>query len=355
VAVWAAVGLLVVALLALAASPPPRAAIGRWLREAIGLGAQPTPRPLLAGLPGRGELLVTASDSVWLVRSNGTRRWLGAYAGAAWSPHTRYVVAWRATRLTVLDPRGVRQWSLDAPAAISVARWSADGDRIAYRVGQTLWVVAGDGTGAHPLASAAASVAPAWEPDGAAHGLAFLTTRATIEALDADTGAVLWTLPARGARELLWSPDGRDLLLLAGRRLILAGWHGEILGRAELADDQTITAGAFAPADDRVALILNRPGAQTGQVATLTASAAGLRRAPRILSSAAVGITGLNWSPDGRWLLASAPTSDQWILATTHPPRTLAAISHITADFRSAAASTGFPALAGWQQPPSSR
>ena len=50
-------------------------------------------------------------------------------------------------RLAALDRRGSVRWSLLAPRPVTSALWSPSGFRVAYRSGQDLRVVAGDGTG----------------------------------------------------------------------------------------------------------------------------------------------------------------------------------------------------------------
>ena len=106
-ALVAAVALSVVVAAGAAAAAAPRSDVGRWVREVLGAG-EPGARPVLARLPGGGRLLVRAGDSAWVVAPDGSKRRLGAYDGASWSPHGRFVVAWRGHELAALDPRGTR-------------------------------------------------------------------------------------------------------------------------------------------------------------------------------------------------------------------------------------------------------
>lgn len=91
--------LVAVVAIVLASASAPRDALARWIRQAIGFSAQPHARPRLAGLPGGGRLLVNSPGGPWIVDADGTRRYLGPYVAAAWSPHSLYVVAWRAAKL----------------------------------------------------------------------------------------------------------------------------------------------------------------------------------------------------------------------------------------------------------------
>ena len=142
-------------------------------RRASGCGAcsgsaSATPQPALVHVPGGGRLLVQGGDGAWVVFADGAKRRLGGYAGAAWSPHGRFVIAWQGSELTALDPGGRVRWSLARAGRVDMARWApVDGFRIAYLAGDELRVVNGDGTGDRRFAAARRDVAPAWRPDDA--------------------------------------------------------------------------------------------------------------------------------------------------------------------------------------------
>jgi hypothetical protein len=340
---------------ALAAARPPREALGRWLREAVGLTATPRPRPLLAGLPGGGQLLVNAPAGPWIVSADGHRRYLGPESAGAWSPHGLYVVAWRSNQLDALNPLGRRQWTLTAPGAISVARWSSDGYRIAYTAGHSLWIVAGDATGNHQLSADVAGVAPAWQPHtGTAHRIAFVSPSGDIRVLDADTGTQVWSVTARPApQQLLWAAGGRRLLAVWNDRLELYDSRGRLLAGTTLPTGQSIHQAALTSSGDRVALVIHHAGLTGDSVAVLTATRRGLHQPPQILFSARTQLNALNWSPDHLWLLVSSPSADQWIFIRTRSPLRLEAISQIRAQFAAAnRTAKGFPSLGGWQSPP---
>jgi hypothetical protein len=111
------VGLAAAALALVAALSPPGDAVADWVRTAVGLrqdapaGAMPS-----AGdrLPAAGRLLVSSGGGSWIVEASGKRRRLGAWTGASWSPHGRFVVGWRDDRVAALDRRGHVRWSLPA-------------------------------------------------------------------------------------------------------------------------------------------------------------------------------------------------------------------------------------------------
>ncbi len=349
--------LLALAAVAVAVSNPPHVALARWLRQAIGITSAPHARPMLAGLPGGGQLLVNSPAGPWIVNAGGHRRYLGHYTAAAWSPHSLYVVAWRGRELDALSPRGQRQWVLASPGAISVARWSPDGYRVAYTAGPALWMLAGDRTGNHRLAAADPAVAPAWQPrNGLAHRIALLDPSGHIRLLDADSGAQLWRTRAPSApRQLLWSADGTRLVAVSRTRVELYSARGRLLAATALAAGQTITQAALAPLGNRLALAIHQPGISANSIAILTASRRGLMMTPQILFSARAQIDGINFSPDDLWLLASSPSADQWIFIRTRPPVRLQAVGRIAAQFAArGGAAPGFPSLGGWQSPPPS-
>ena len=108
---------------------------------------EPDAKPALRSLPAAGELLVESEQGPWVVREDGSKRLLGDYDFATWSPHGLFVAAARGRELLALEPDGDPRWTLAARGRIADPRWSPSGFRIAYRSGDDLRVVAGDGTG----------------------------------------------------------------------------------------------------------------------------------------------------------------------------------------------------------------
>ena len=156
-----------------------------------------------------------------------------------------------------------------------------------------LRVVAGDGTGDVELARAA-RVAPAWQPER--HVVAYATPRGGVAVVDVDSHAVLAVHAARGARQLAWSPDGRQLVAVTPKLVDIWKSGGPQL-QLRLAG---VRAVAFAR-DGRLALLHGR------DVFVYGANEAGN------VFSAPGRLAGLAWSPSGRWLVTALPSADQWI------------------------------------------
>ena len=189
-ALVAAILLVPVAVGGAAAATTPHGGVGHWVRSVLGVSEDA--RPALVHVPGGGRLLVSGDDGVWVVSAGGTKRRLGAYSGASWSPRGLFVVAWRDRELTALEPGGRVRWSLPRPQAVHDARWApVDGFRIAYLTGSELRIVNGDGSGDRRFAAARGSVAPAWRPDDR-HVLAYLDARDRVTVVSIDARRPLW-------------------------------------------------------------------------------------------------------------------------------------------------------------------
>ena len=102
-------------------------------------------------IPGGGRLLVQSQAGPWVVRPDGSRRLLGDYGEATWSPHGLFVAAAAGRTLSAVEPDGTPHWSLSAhgagrrPALVAVAAY-----RIAYRAGAGCGSTAADGSDDRP-------------------------------------------------------------------------------------------------------------------------------------------------------------------------------------------------------------
>jgi hypothetical protein len=317
---------------------PAGAAVGRLVGRALGV---PHAAPVLADLPATGRLLLSGPGGAWTVADDGSTRRLGAWSQASWSPHARYAAVVSGDRLVVINPRGVPQWTLARPAITDPRWYSPSGYRVAYLSGDRLRVVAGDGSGDHLLATAVARVAPAWRP-AHPYELAYLTGTGRVVLRDADTGGIIWSARAgAGGEQLAWRPGGQRLVLVSRRSVQVFAPRGGPVHRMILPAHGPVTASALSPDGRILALVL---GGSADMVVTSKIDS----RAPtlhRVLIG--VGLHQVDWSPDGRWLLISWPTADQWVFVRVQGAPRIAAVSRIAQTF-AAGASAGFPQLDGW-------
>ena len=207
---WKPLAAVAVALVGVAGllSPPGRAVLDD-IREAVGVEKA---QPALFSLPAPGRLLVTADSGAWVVEEDGSKRLLGPYREASWSPFGRFVVASRANELVALTPDADVRWSLARPD-VRFPRWGGTrtDTRIAYLSGGELRVVGGDGKGDRALDTRAASTAPRWRP-GPRHLLVYTRRDGTVRLVDTDTGRVL----AQEARDTLREDDQAAVRRLLG-------------------------------------------------------------------------------------------------------------------------------------------
>jgi hypothetical protein len=242
----AAVAIALAALAAAALSPPGRAVLD-GVREVVGVERA---EPALFSLPADGRLLVASDAGVWVVQEDGSKRLLGRYREASWSPFGRFVVAARENELAALEPDGDVRWTLARPGVRS-PRWAGTetDTRIAYVDETGVRVVAGDGRGDR--------------------------------------------LVAAGARgPLAWRP---------GRPFVLA--YRDRRGRVTLYDATTnrpLTRSSSTP---------EQPGALRRRGGSSEVVVGG-----RIVFRTAGRLQGATRSPDGRWLLLGWPAADQWLL-----------------------------------------
>jgi hypothetical protein len=276
--VWRPVVVLAaVAVVAGAVASPPGQAVLDSIREAVGIERA---QPALFSLPAPGRLLVESADGVWVVQADGSKRRLGDWREASWSPYGRFVVVARANELAAVEPDGDVRWSLARPT-VRFPRWAGDriDTRIAYLSGTSLRIVAGDGTGDRLLQRNVAAVPPAWLP-GKGFRLAYTDRAGRTVVVDADTGRVLResVVPAPTAAV---QKRGAASEVVAGGRVVFRG---------------------------------------TGEFRDVARS------------------------PDGRWLLVTWPTADQWVFVRTAGRRKIEAVSGITRQFGGGR----FPSIAGW-------
>ena len=299
-------------------------------RAPRGRGRRRPARALHAAGPGR--LLVTAGGGTWIVYADGSRRLLGTYDDASWSPFGRYVVATGAER--------ARRRS--TPRETFAGRWRdpPSGSRAGRAVPPTR---------ASPTSAATGS----------------MSSRATAPATSWRATYPQPPFHPRGARDL-----GFILAYAGTRRARPLPHHGE--GRLALERDAARPTAVARVVERRPAAARplagqgldprRRPGGVIGGEAAPDVVAVAYRpgtndvcrapplggRKPRHARRAHAvqprrRLRGLTWSPDGRWLLVGSPASDQWVFIRADGAK-IVAVSNISAQFHSPA----FPEVEGW-------
>jgi len=314
-------------------TPSGRAVIDR-VREVIGIEHA---QPALFSLPTQGQLLVRSDSGVWVVRKDGSKRLLGGYREASWSPFGRFVVAVaaRGNELAALELNGDVRWTLARPG-IRSPTWtgSAVDTRIAYTDNSGLRVVAGDGTGDRRLVPGARGPL-AWRPGPTRHLAYVLGGDVFVE--DVQTGRVVWRTrfpSALPATAIEWSSDGKRVLVLAPHALRVYDARGRVVAQDDPSEGWPDVDAAFRPGTHDVAVARVH-----GSQSTVFWLATG-----RALFSGTGVFEGLAWSPDGRWLFVTWPTADQWVFVSAGGLRRIRAVANVSTQFRSRT----FPRVDGW-------
>jgi hypothetical protein len=344
---------LVAALIALVVSPA-GASVRHWVADRIEPGA-PHAVPVLSSLPGDGSLLVDSAKGPWVVHPDGSKRLLGDYAEASWSPHGLYAVVTRGHELAAVEPDGTPRWTLTRPGHVELARWNGpDGFRIAYLERRALRVVNGDGTGDRFIAGGAAAVAPAWR-SGPGHEVAYATERGAVVAFSADSRRRIFaTAPSAGqprrvsgptstaeVTSLQWS--AARLLVTREDRVQLLGADGAPVWTWTPPAGSHVRSATAAPGGDRVAVV-------TGDGHTSRVLLIAKAHRSRVLFAGPGSFAAPRWSPEGRWLLLPWTSADQWLfLEPGSGTGKLHAVAHLAKQFSPGDPTTArFPSVVGW-------
>lgn len=317
---------------------PAGASVRRLISHVLGVQHA---APAIFSLPAPGRLLVSGAGGTWTVDGDGSTRRVGAWPEASFSPHGLYLTVVGADELAAVTPRGTPRWVL-ARRQVADPRWfPPTGYRVAYLSGTDLRVVAGDGTRDHLLSRAVAPIAPAWRP-GYPYQLAYLSAAGALVVRDDQSGRKIWSASPRvSVTGLDWSADGQRLLVLSRREVLLYDPGGRVVWTRRAPQGGPIVDGALSPNGGKLALVSGGPGGQ----AVIVDLHAGHAAARRILAGS--GLSRLDWSPNGRWLVISWPAADQWVFVRVAGRPRIYAVSRISEHF-STGVSTAFPRLEGW-------
>jgi WD40 repeat protein len=310
-------------------------------------------QPALVRLPAPGRLLVVSEQGPWVVRADGSKRRLGDYTDASWSPQGLYVVVAAGRRLAAVEPGdGSVRWSLSRAEPIRDPRWSGGGldTRIAYRTGDQLRVVAGDGSPDRLVARGVAPVASAWAP-GDGHVLAYARPDGSVRVVDVDTGRALWhTRGGPPVRQLLWSR--RSLLVMTSRQGVLYGTQRRGESMIQLPRGHALLDATFGPTGDLVYTEFDRKTQETAVVRNSVCTRPGkcLLVGPHAIFRGSGRLSDIAWSPDGRWLLVGYPDADQFLFLRVVGVRRVIPVSGIRREFDPGREEFGnpFPRLVAW-------
>ena len=324
-------GALAAAVAAAALSPPGRSVV-RSFRKAVGVDHA---QPALFSVPTPGQLLVTSRSGAWVVQRDGSKRLLGHYRDAVFSPHGLFIAATRANELVALDPKGNVHWTLARPSPRFPAWAGTRTDtRVAYVSRGQVRVVAGDGTGDRAVAPAAL-VPPAWRP-GPGRVLAFAPTPRTAAVVSLDNGTTVLRLTSSEAiQKLQWSDNGRLLLVFTPHATRVYDPRGRVITQDDPSDATLDIDAAFQPGTERVAVVRIPPSGISGS------SDVFFLRTGRKLFNVTGAFRQLAWSPNGRWALVTWPTANQWIFVR-EGRRKIIGVSRISTQFG------GLPRVADW-------
>jgi hypothetical protein len=342
-AIAVAVGLL---LLAVGLSPA-GAKVVNLLQDVTGVG-EPTARPTLTSLPASGTVLATTGHAAWVVHDDGSKRRLGAYRSATWSPGGLFVAVTHGRSLTAVEPDGTVRWSLSQRRPVSDPAWAPSGYRVAYLAGHELRVVAGDGTGDRVLVPRVSSTPPAWLPNPSRNLLTYVDDHGVVRVVDVDSGAELWHTAAFGGRpvRLTWSRDGTRLMVFTPSFFVVLDAKGRAVFKG--AGHGRIRAAALAPSGGRIAMVDGSRG--KSRLVLFRPSSGG--PSERTIYSGPGRFADVRWSPDGSLLLVTWPDADQWLFVRPEGGN-VDAVANVSRQFAPGGKVTeGFPRVSGWCCPP---
>jgi hypothetical protein len=244
--------------------------------------------------------------------------------------------------LAAVDPRGTPQWTLARPDVRDPQWFQPTGYRVAYLAGDSLRVVAGDGTGDHLLDGRVQRISPAWRPSHP-YQLAYVAAGGRLVVREADSGRSAWSAqPGITVDRLAWSFDGARLLALGAHAVRVYSAGGVLSASLPLPRGAVAVDGALSPDGHAVALVL----AGTSNDVLIEGLDHPGSPPRRVLSG--VGLGQVAWSPDARWLLVSWPAADQWVFIRAVGPPRVAAVARIAQQFSADARARAFPELDGW-------
>jgi hypothetical protein len=327
---------------------PAGAEVRNWIRDTVADVGEPNAKPALTRLPAPGSLLVSAGRATWTVSEGGARDRLGSFDDVGWSPHGLYVATAEGRSLSARTADGEVRWEISADDPVSDPVWSPnEGFRVAYRSGEQLRVVWGDGVNDRAVGPSA-DVSPVWKPRaGKRNVLAYADPAGRVRIVDVDTGAVIAGAASSEAPvALAWARNGSELFVLHRHSLQVLDGRGRELRRTKLGPGREAVDGSVLPGRDTFVLLVRSPGGRS-QGSVVLADHVGKEFSKRTIFTGSGRLTGLAVAPNGRRILVGWPRADQWLFIPTMRTSRIEAVGNIRRQF-AAARSGSFPRVDGW-------
>jgi hypothetical protein len=223
----AAVCLLALAAGALGAAGALHVSLGGVAPEAAPAARGSTASRLIVPQGARG-IAAVVDGRLWFTSRSGLRIEGLPVESAALSPHALYVAAGIGDSLVVMAPDGTRAWSHPAGGRVVGIAWAPSGLRIAYvvrtrRGDAQLRTIEGDGDHDRVLDRAVRSVTPSWRADALAVAYVGAGGRPVVYDLARRAHHVVGEDRTANATRVAFAPQGRSLAVGSTGRLWISG------------------------------------------------------------------------------------------------------------------------------------
>lgn len=187
------------------------------------------------------------------------------------------------------------------------AEWAPDSRRLAYSA-SGVWVASLEGGPARRISDESQGFA--WSPDGSA--IALSRGDGGVQVVSADDGELLSFAGGSPGGSLTWSPDGDQIAMGRGGEwgrnpgIVVIDARDGAVHALETGDPPIGGSPAWSPDGTQIAFV------HDGRVVLTDPDTGGVVILPRVrvedASGPITGITSVEWSPDGQWLLGLAGT-----------------------------------------------
>ena len=223
----AAVCLLALAAGALGAAGALHVSLGGVAPEAAPAARGSTASRLIVPQGARG-IAAVVDGRLWFTSRSGLRIEGLPVESAALSPHALYVAAGIGDSLVVMAPDGTRAWSHPAGGRVVGIAWAPSGLRIAYvvrtrRGDAQLRTIEGDGDHDRVLDRAVRSVTPSWRADALAVAYVGAGGRPVVYDFARRAHHVVGEDRTANATRVAFAPQGRSLAVGSTGRLWISG------------------------------------------------------------------------------------------------------------------------------------